>query len=155
MTAKDLIKPGIVLFTLSLIIIIACYFLPVTTSCDFDNKIDDFVPTKRNGALQITYYLAIILLAFIFILSFIKSKAGFIRVILVSVIGGMFILFSNRMGQAGWGKPCGHQPTIYQNLLYLGHVLFVLACCMKSYKNKNWGSENRKIEDSRDLLDSI
>ena len=155
MTAKDLIKPGIVLFTVSLIIIITCYFLPLTTSCDFDIKIDDFVPTKRIGASQTTYYLAIIFLAFIFMLSLIKSKAGFISVILVSVIGGMIILFFNWIGQAGWGKPCGHQPTIYQNLLYLGHILFVLACCIKSYKNKSWGSEKRKFDDSQDLLDRI
>lgn len=155
MTAKDFIKPGIVLFTASLIIIITCYFLPLTTSCEFDVKTDDFVPTKRIGALQSTYYLAIIFLAYIFILSLIKSKTGFFRVILVSVISGIMMLFFNRIRQAGWGNPCGQQPTIYQNLLYLGHFLFVLACCMKSYKNKNLGSEKRKNEDSQDLLDSI
>jgi hypothetical protein len=155
MTAKDLIKPGIVLFTVSLIIIITCYFLPLTTSCEFTDGPEEFISTNEIGALQSTYYLAIIFLAFIFMLSLIKSKAGFISVILVSVIGGMIILFFNWIGQAGWGKPCGHQPTIYQNLLYLGHILFVLACCIKSYKNKNWGSEKRKFEDSRDLLDRI
>jgi hypothetical protein len=155
MAAKNFIKPGIILFSVSLIIILVCYFLPLTTSCEFTDGPEEFISTNEIGALQTTYYLAIIFLAFIFILSFIKNKAGFISVLIISVFGGIIILFFNWIGQAGWGKPCGHQPTIYQNLLYLGHVLFVLACCMKSYKNMSSLNKNQQFEDSEDLLDRI
>ncbi len=155
MAAKNFIKPGVILFSVSFIIILVCYFLPLTTSCDFDSEFGDFVPTEQKGALQTTYYLAIIFLAFIFILSLIKNKSGFFRVFIVSVFCGMIIIFLNRFSQGGWGKPCGHQPTIYQNLLYLGQVLFVLACCIKSYKNISSQNNNQQIEDSEDLLDPI
>lgn len=154
MSTKKFLNPQNVLFLIGISIVFSCYFLPVTTSCKFTDGPEEIIETVQYGSMQMTYYLSFMFLILIYVLSLSRNTTGIIFTIIFSVLFGGVILFFNGIASAGWGNPCGHSPTNYQRLLYLGHVLIVFGCIIKSFRNRHL---NRKVADSEaelDLLDS-
>lgn len=154
MSTKKFLNPQNVLFLIGISIVFSCYFLPVTISCKFTDGPEELIETVQYGYMQMTYYLSFMFLILIYVLSLSRNTTGIIFTIIFSVLFGGVILFFNGIASAGWGNPCGHAPTNYQRLLYLGHVLIVIGCIIKSFRNRHLNRKGADSEAELDLLDS-
>lgn len=154
MSTKKFLSPQNALFLIGISIVFSCYFLPVTTSCKFIDGPEEIIETVQYGSMQMTYYLSFMFLILIYVLSLSRNNTGIIFTIIFSVLFGGVILFFNGIASAGWGNPCGHSPTNYQRLLYLGHVLIVIGCIIKSFRNRHLNRKGSDSEAELDLLDS-
>ncbi|MFN5845270.1 MAG: hypothetical protein ACK46O_06110 [Flavobacteriia bacterium] len=136
-TKKILLLTGIAITVFGL-------FLPLYTTCEETDE--GFVNVSILGKDYFTYYLSLLFLSVI-VLSSYFGKGSLAAVIAMTLLGGGITLFYNWIGQAGWGRPCGHSPTQFQNLLFLGHIMIIISCFM------NISSRKKNRNPATDLLD--
>lgn len=116
---------------IGIFISVLCFFLPLTTTCEWVEGTDEEYKTIYEiGYSKFSYYLALFFLTFIVLSSYL-GKGSMILCVIFSTIGGFLVLGINFLSTAGWGAACGHSPTIYLYLMYLGNVLIVNACFMR------------------------
>ena len=122
-------------------ITISCLFLPVASSCRISDGLYDIIDVDIMGYSSFPYYLSLFFLAYITITGFLgKGSGAKTSMIIFTIIGAAVTQFLLQAGKAGWGKPCGNSPTIYQYLLNLGHALILISAYIQLFssgKNKN------------------
>jgi len=134
------------LLMVGIVIVAVCYFLPLTTSCKESNGPEEFISTTQYGFETFNYYVSSIFIGLIIAASFIGRGSFTITIILV-LMGGIITLFFNWIGQAGWGRPCGHSLTNYSHLLHFSHILIILACF------DNLARKGKKVNTTDELID--
>lgn len=111
------------------------FFLHFFHSCKVSDGPEEFITTKQYGSETFTYYLSLIFIVIIISDSHL-GKGSYIRTLSLSFIGGIITLFINWIGEAGFGRPCGHSPTQFQNLLYLAHLLIITSCFINIFNKQ-------------------
>ncbi len=107
---------------------------------------EEAISTSQYGYNKVTYYIGLLFIALI-IASSNAGKGSLILSIGFTIIGGGIIVFFHWVGQAGWGKPCGHYPTQFQNLLYVGHLLIIFACYINIFQNRRNNKKLNVLDD--------
>jgi hypothetical protein len=136
---------NIFLFVGILIVVISC-FLPLTNSCEETSEPEEFILTSQYGYETFTYLLSSVFILLIILTSFLGKGSYIITSILV-LLGGSITLFLNMILLAGWGRPCGHFPTLFQFLLYLSHILIIVSCYNTIATHRKNTSINDEILD--------
>ena len=127
------------------IVVISC-FLPLTTSCKQTNGPEEFISTTQYGFETFTYLLSSVFILFIILASFLGNGSYILTIILV-LLGGSITLFFNIILLAGWGRPCGHFPSLFQFLLYISHLMIIVSCFNNIAINRKNTSINTEILD--------
>ncbi len=125
----------VLLFYLGVFITLICLILPLYTTCEV-RKNEEFIQLAVLGKDHFTYYLSLFFLGVILYTAYVRQNSITV-VLILSIIGGGITLFYNWIGQAGFGKPCGHSPTKFQYLLFLGHLMIVVSSLLNVYIKKN------------------
>ena len=126
--------------------LLGCFF-PLFTSC-FESEIG-FVQSTVNGYESFSYMLAIFFLAVLILLvKILHTKAG-TTVLMVSLVFIGIVQFYTKIGTAGFGRPCGKNPTIYLQYAHVGNILVVLWAILTSM----WNQLSPKVKKPSSLLD--
>jgi len=142
-----IVKPKNLVLIIGIILVVLCYFLPLTTSCKATNGPEEFIQTTQYGFETINYYISTIFILLIIAGSHI-GKGSYIATSIFVLLGGGISLFSAWISIPGWGEPCGDTPTLFYYLLYLSHILIIIACfnCIASKRNQSSKSDKTTIE---------
>jgi hypothetical protein len=129
----QIIKPNNLLLLIGSIIIISCFFLPLSESCELINiGKDEFRNTQKYGYELFTYQLSFIFIFFIVFFCF-NRENKFKHLIISVIIGGILTTLSGFMDSLSMGGPCINAPTNYQNLLYIGHIIVIISSFIRLY----------------------
>jgi len=123
------------LLLIGFVVTIGCLFLPLHTTCEGD-AYEEFIQVEVLGKDNFIYYLSFFFLIPILFIGFFKQNST-AKLLILILIGGVVTLFYNWIGQGGFGKPCGHTPTQFLYLLYLGHVMLVVSSLLHANLKKN------------------
>lgn len=148
---KKITNPKNILIIIGILIVTISYFLPLTTSCEETNGPEEFISTTQYGFETFNYYVSTIFIGLIIIASYLGRGSYIVSSILV-LLGGSITLFFNWIGQAGWGRPCGHGPTQFHHLLYFSHILIIIACFSNIADKRNKGKTTDKLIDPDERL---
>ena len=124
------------------LIILSCSFLPLFTSCQFEN--DKIIATSINGFNSFTYFFSLL---FVFLVYLSGKRNTYMQTAILAIIGASLNFFWNTIGKAGFGSPCGNSPTNYLILLYLGHFLITLSSIIRIYNKKAIQQENEHLKN--------
>ena len=138
-----MVRPKNLTLLVGIILLVLSCFLPLTTSCRATNGPEEFITTTQYGFETFNYYLSTIFILLIIAGSHI-SKGSFIATSIFVLLGGGITLFSAWINIAGWGAPCGNSPTMFYYLLYLSHILIIIACYKRIASKRNLTSISEK-----------
>lgn len=124
---KKITNPKNILLIIGMLIVAISYFLPLTTSCEVTNGPEEFISTTQYGFETFNYYVSTSFICLIIAVSYL-GRGSYLFFSIFVLLGGSITLFFNWIGQAGWGRPCGHGPTQFLHLLYFSHLLIIFIC---------------------------
>lgn len=136
------LKLKYILLILGLILILFTFFSPLSHSFKVSYGPEEVTSTTQYGFEKITFYLGLFFIIFIIGSSYFGEGSP-IALILFTLIGGSLVYFINSLRTAGWGKPCGESPTLYQDILYFAYLMIVISCFIHQL-TKNKQSDTQK-----------